>query len=35
VRLGLPHLIIAPKEMKSDLTLILGRDVYSSNIEFY
>ena len=35
VRLGLPHLIIAPKEMKSDLTLILGRDVYSPNIEFY
>ncbi len=35
VRLGLPHLIIAPKEMKSDLTLILGRDVYTSNIEFY
>ena len=35
VRLGLPHLIIAPKEMKSDLTLILGRDVYTSNIQFY
>jgi hypothetical protein len=35
VRLGLPHLIIAPKEMKSDLTLILGRDIYTSKIEFY
>lgn len=35
VRLGLPHLIMAPKEMKSDLTLILGRDIYTSKIEFY
>ena len=35
VRLGLTHLIIAPQEMKSDLTLILGRDIYSSKIEFY
>ncbi len=35
VRLGLPHLMIAPKEMKSDLTLILGRDIYASKIEFY
>jgi hypothetical protein len=35
VRLGLPHLMIAPKEMKSDLTLILGSDIYNSKIEFY
>jgi hypothetical protein len=35
VRLGLPHLIIAPKEMKSDLTLILAKDIYTSKIEFY
>ena len=35
VRMGLPHLIIAPKEMKSDLSLILGTDIYSSKIEFY
>lgn len=35
VRLGLPHLMIAPKEMKSDLTLILGKDIYTSKIEFY
>ena len=35
VRLGLPHLMIAPKEMKSDLALILGRDIYTSKIEFY
>jgi len=35
VRFGLPHLIMAPKEMKSDLTQILGRDFYTSKIEFY
>lgn len=35
VRLGLPDLMIAPKEMRSDLTLILGRDIYTSKIEFY
>lgn len=35
VKLGLPSLIVAPKEMKSDLTLILGEDIYNSEIEFY
>jgi hypothetical protein len=35
VRLGLPHKIIAPHDMKSDLALILGEDLKSICIEFY